>query len=121
MRRKSKIIIIDEQHVVLVSLKHIIEEQEFGFVVATVKNGKEFLEVMEKAQPDLVLVDIETSINDNVEALITALSKNPQMRILIMNEFIDALTKNIKFNNFNHDLLADTLNKKEFEKAVERL
>ncbi len=120
MRKKTKILIIDDQPVVLTSLKYLIEEQGLGHIVATVSTGKELLEVIEKAEPDMVLADIETSINGTVEALKTALSKNPQIRILIMNKFLDTLRKNLKSNNFNHCLHTDTLNKKEFEKAIKR-
>lgn len=73
-----KILIVDDEHLILNGIKLMIEELlSFPFViqVSTANSGKEALSTVEKLQPDLVLTDIRMPVMDGFQ-LIAKLKEN---------------------------------------------
>ncbi len=65
VRRKEKILIIEDTRTTLHIIKHIMEKQ--GFNLITAENGKEGLEKIKQHKPDIILSDIYMPILDGFQ------------------------------------------------------
>ena len=83
-----KIVIIDDDSIVLMSLKTIIEAGGIE-VLATGKSGAEAVELYEKYQPDILLSDIRMEGMDGITAAGQVLEKYPEARVLFLTTFSD--------------------------------
>jgi DNA-binding NarL/FixJ family response regulator len=85
----KKIIITDDHQIFRQGLKSLIVKEEIAEVVAEASNGKEFLDLLTKFHPDLVLMDIGMPEMDGVEATKRALQIDPSLKILVLSNFGD--------------------------------
>ncbi len=83
-----KIVIVDDDSIVLMSLKTIIEAGGIE-VLATGKSGAEAVELYEKYQPDILLSDIRMEGMDGITAAGNVLKKYPEARVLFLTTFSD--------------------------------
>lgn len=83
-----KIVIVDDDSIVLMSLKTIIEAGGIE-VLATGKSGAEAVELYEKYQPDILLSDIRMEGMDGITAAGKVLAKYPEARVLFLTTFSD--------------------------------
>jgi DNA-binding NarL/FixJ family response regulator len=85
----KKIIITDDHKIFRQGLKTLIVKEGIAEVIAEAQNGKEFLELLPKHKPDLVLMDIEMPEMNGVEATRQAISLYPDLKILVLSTFGD--------------------------------
>lgn len=83
-----KIVIVDDDSIVLMSLKTIIEAGGIQ-VLATGKSGAEAVELYEMHQPDILLSDIRMEGMDGITAAGKVLEKYPEARVLFLTTFSD--------------------------------
>jgi len=83
-----RIVIVDDDSIVLMSLKTIIEAGGIQ-VLATGKSGAEAVELYEKYQPDILLSDIRMEGMDGIMAAGMVLEKYPEARVLFLTTFSD--------------------------------
>lgn len=83
-----RIVIVDDDSIVLMSLKTIIEAGGIQ-VLATGKSGAEAVELYEKHQPDILLSDIRMEGMDGIAAAGQVLEKYPEARVLFLTTFSD--------------------------------
>jgi len=83
-----RIVIVDDDSIVLMSLKTIIEAGGIQ-VLATGKSGAEAVELYEKHQPDILLSDIRMEGMDGITAAGMVLEKYPEARVLFLTTFSD--------------------------------
>ena len=83
-----KIVIVDDDSIVLMSLKTIIEAGGIE-VLATGKSGAEAVELYEKYQPDILLSDIRMEGMDGITAAGNVLKKYPDAKVLFLTTFSD--------------------------------
>jgi len=82
-----KIIIVDDHSIFRKSVSLLLAKEKIAEVIADASNGKEFLDLLDKFTPDLVLMDISMPVMDGVEATKNALIKNPDLNILALSSF----------------------------------
>ncbi|MDD5286653.1 MAG: response regulator [Desulfuromonadaceae bacterium] len=63
--RKKKILAVDDEPNILMSIEFILEME--GYEVHTARDGDEALEVAERIRPDLILLDINMPRKDGYE------------------------------------------------------
>ena len=80
----NKIIIVDDHLLFREGIKLLIEKEGFGVVVAEAENGTEFLGLLKKHQPDLVIMDMDMPFMNGLEATKTALKNSPDLKILVL-------------------------------------
>lgn len=85
-----RVIIIDDDVIVSSSLKRIIEVNEDIEVVAIGSDGDQVLELYEKFNPDVVLMDIRMSNTLGTDAARDLLLKYPNAKIIFLTTFSDA-------------------------------
>ena len=84
-----KILIVDDDSLVAVSLKTIIEAGGDAEVLATGHSGAEAVELYRKHHPDILLMDIRMEGMTGLEAGRTILTEDPSARILFLTTFND--------------------------------
>jgi DNA-binding NarL/FixJ family response regulator len=84
MSTKTKIILVDDHLLFREGIKLLIETEGMGVVIAEASNGKEFLDLLQTQDPDLVLMDIEMPVMGGVEATSMAISLKPAVKILLV-------------------------------------
>lgn len=64
----NKVIIVDDDHLVRMSLKMMIDWQAYGFeIVGEASNGKAGLEMVKDLKPDMAIVDVKMPIMDGLQ------------------------------------------------------
>lgn len=84
-----RIIIIDDDSLVSLSLKTILEVQNDLEVVAVGSDGTEAIALYEKHLPDILLMDIRMKNMTGLEAAEKIISKHPDAKILLLTTFSD--------------------------------
>lgn len=88
-QKKYKVILVDDHKLFREGLKFVIMQMDNIEVVAEASNGKEFLEILEYQDADLVLMDIAMPELNGIEATKQALDKRPALKILVLSMFCD--------------------------------
>jgi DNA-binding NarL/FixJ family response regulator len=84
---KRKIILVDDHTLFRNGLRILINTMENYRVVAEAANGKQFLELIDKEIPDLVLMDISMPVMDGIEASTIAHEKYPNLKIITLSMY----------------------------------
>ncbi|HEX7714575.1 MAG TPA: response regulator transcription factor, partial [Bacillota bacterium] len=85
---KIRVLIVDDHNVVRDGLKTLIETRTTDIeVVGTAVNGQEALDVVEKIQPDLVLMDLRLPQLNGVEATRLIRQNYPKIKVLILTSY----------------------------------
>lgn len=84
-----KIIIVDDDLLVAMSLKTILEAGEEIEVLCTGQDGKEAVELYEKYAPDVMLMDIQMKKMSGLDAAEKIIEKDKNAKILLLTTFID--------------------------------
>ena len=83
----TTILIADDQALVRVGLRKILESAGDVEVVAEVENGEEAVAAAARHRPDLVLMDIRMPVLDGIEATRRIAGAHPSTRVLILTTF----------------------------------
>lgn len=84
-----RIIIVDDDLLVAMSLKTILEAGKDIEVLCTGRDGKEAVELYEKYAPDIMLMDIQMKEMSGLEAAEKIIEKDSEAKILLLTTFID--------------------------------
>jgi DNA-binding NarL/FixJ family response regulator len=84
---RRKIIIVDDHTLFRNGLRILINNMEDYQVIAEAANGKQFIEILEKELPDLVLLDINMPVMDGIEAATIAHEKYPELKIITLSMY----------------------------------
>lgn len=84
-----RVVVVDDDKLVAISLKTILEADEAITVVGTGHNGKEAIALFQEMRPDVLLMDIRMEIMSGLEAAEHILQDNPNARILFLTTFSD--------------------------------
>ena len=83
------IIVIDDDRLVAMSLKTILENADDIHVVATGHSGPDAIALYEQNRPDVILMDIRMEGMTGIEAGKLILAKYPEAKILYLTTFSD--------------------------------
>jgi DNA-binding NarL/FixJ family response regulator len=89
MNSKVKLLIVDDHDIFRQGVKMLLNNDSAVEVIGEACNGKEFLDVVEKLAPDVVLMDIAMPVMDGIEASKLAHEKFPNLKILALTMFGD--------------------------------
>jgi len=114
----NKIIIVDDHSLFREGIKLLIENEGLGKIIAEAENGLEFLTLMEKHNPDLVIMDIEMPVMGGLEATHKAKELRPDIKILTLTMLSDKTNYFEMVNAGAMGFVLKTAGKTEFEKAI---
>lgn len=84
-----KVVVIDDDSLVAISLKTILEASGKIEVTAIGKDGKEAFSLYQKEMPDVLLMDIRMKEMNGIEAGKQVLKDFPEAKILYLTTFLD--------------------------------
>jgi len=113
-----RIIIVDDHDIFRDGVKSLLIMENIADVIAEASNGKEFLELLETQQPDLVLMDIDMPVMNGVEATRIAVEKYPYLNILVLTMFGDEHYYYQMIEAGAKGFILKSSNKSELEKAI---
>ncbi|MFZ5986154.1 MAG: response regulator [Bacillota bacterium] len=85
-----KVLIVDDDALIRDGLKILLEFEEDIEVVGAVANGYDAVKMCEKAQPDIVLMDIRMPVMDGVQATKQIKQQYKDIKVLMLTTFKDA-------------------------------
>ena len=84
-----RIVVVDDDTLVAMSLKTILEAKGEFTVVATGDSGEEAIRLYRKHQPEILLLDIQMKGMSGLEAASQILTEFPEAKILFLTTFSD--------------------------------
>lgn len=84
-----KVVVVDDDQLVAISLKTILESDPQVTVAATGNDGKDAVALYESERPDVLLLDIQMKEMSGLEAAEQILEKDPAAKILFLTTFSD--------------------------------
>jgi DNA-binding NarL/FixJ family response regulator len=87
MKDKIRIAIAEDQQIFRNGLKLLLKENSDITIVGEAANGEEILDLLDKKEVDIVLMDIKMPIMDGIEATQIALRKFPDLKVIVLSMF----------------------------------
>ena len=87
--KKIRVLIVEDQAVVREGLAAILSYQTDIEVVGQAKDGKEAVDLCEKAQPEVILLDLVMPRQDGLTTIPILKEKLPHVHILVLTSFAD--------------------------------
>ncbi len=84
---KRKVVIVDDHTLFRNGLRILLNTLEDYQVVGEAANGRQFLDLLEKSVPDLVLLDINMPVMDGIEAATIAQKLYPDLKIITLSMY----------------------------------
>lgn len=85
MSNPIKVVIVDDHPMVAEGIQSILESYDDISVLATLSNGREALEAMERLTPDVVLMDLNMPEIGGLTATEMLLERQPDLHVLILS------------------------------------
>ncbi len=80
-----RVVLADDHSIVRAGIRSILQNLDGIDVVGEAVNGSEALELVEKMQPDVVLVDISMPVMNGLEATVRVTKAFPKVRVIIFS------------------------------------
>ncbi len=90
MSEKIKIVLVDDHDVVRRGLSSYLNITKDIIIVGEASNGQEAIEVCERTEPDIVLMDLVMPVKDGIQATKDILALYPKMKIIALTSFKEA-------------------------------
>ena len=84
----DRVLIVDDQTVVREGLAAILSTDEEIKVVGLAADGREALDLVPEAQPDVVLMDLKMPVLNGVQATQRLRQAYPQVRVLVLTTYV---------------------------------
>jgi two-component system response regulator YesN len=82
------ILIVDDDALVRMNLKSIIEWEKEGFIITgEAENGKKGLELILRDKPDIVITDVKMPIMDGLEMIRSARAESEGVRFIVLSSY----------------------------------
>jgi two-component system response regulator YesN len=82
------IVIVDDDAVVRMNLKSVIEWEKEGFVITgEAENGKKGLELILRDKPDIVITDVKMPVMDGLEMIRKARAEDESVRFIVLSSY----------------------------------
>jgi len=118
MRETTKIAIVDDHSMFREGIKLLIEMEGLGEVAVEADNGQEFLKLLEKQNPDLVLMDIDMPVMNGIETTKKAISIKPDLKIIALSMLGEKDNYSAMIKAGAMGFVLKTSGKQELEKAI---
>ena len=97
MKNKYKILIVDEEEVVLSTLKKTLEQE--GYIVETAQSGTNAFEKVKSDKYHIVLINVVMPDMDGLELLREIKKSDPMTQIIMMTDFstMDKILRSLEY------------------------
>lgn len=87
--KKIKVMIVEDQEIIRKSLSIVLNLHDDIDVIGTAENGAVAVEIAQRLQPDILLMDVQMPIMDGVEATERIKRRLPQAKVIMLTTFQD--------------------------------
>ncbi len=117
--KKIKILLIDNQEIFRIGLRHIIGKLKYTELIGEFDNANDFLNFLDKDKPDIVFIDIELPGMNGIEASELALKNYNNLKIVALTtcENEECIQRMIDIGAKGY--LIKNINKEGLEKAIQ--
>ena len=84
---RTSIVLVDDQHLLRMGFRMVLEAQPDLEVVGEASDGREGLDLVRSRRPDVVLMDVRMPVLDGVEATRRLVSEGASSRVIILTTF----------------------------------
>ncbi|HNW57333.1 MAG TPA: response regulator transcription factor [Bacteroidales bacterium] len=118
MRKTYDIIVVDDHCMFRDALKYLLAQSDCFNVIAEFSNGREFLDMIDEYEADLILMDIYMPVYDGIDTTREAVKKHPGLKVLAltMSEEEESYYKMLEAGA--HGYILKTSGSKELFKAI---
>lgn len=118
---KPKIIIVDDHLIFRQGLTSIITSENIATVIGEASNGIDFMELISKQKPDLVLMDIDMPHMNGLDATEKAIKLIPDLKIIVFSMFSDEEYYHKMIERGVKGFILKTSGITELEKAIQEV
>jgi NarL family two-component system response regulator LiaR len=87
MTEKIHVLVADDQAIVRKGIHALLATEANIEVIGEAENGKEAIKLVEKLNPDVILMDLQMPEMDGIEAISHITASKPNARILVLTSF----------------------------------
>ncbi len=116
MNDKKKILVVDDEESIHLLYKEELEEE--GYSVQSAMNGEEALDLFEKIEPSLVILDINMPGMDGIEVLRKMKEQRPDIPVILSSAYPEY--KQDLASWASDDYIVKSFNLDELKKSVKR-
>ena len=116
--RNIKVAIADDHNMFRKGMMSLLKDYKGMKVVIEAGNGKELLAALKYTPCDVVLMDIEMPEMDGIEATERALSRYPELKVLVMSQYDEQNLILHVVDKGAHGYLLKTADPEEVEQAI---
>jgi DNA-binding NarL/FixJ family response regulator len=81
------IAIVEDHTLFREGIKTLLQKVDTFKIIAEFSNGKEYIDDLDKINPDIVLMDIEMPVMNGIEASKLSLKKKPEVKIIVLSMY----------------------------------
>ncbi len=112
-------IIVDDEYLIRHAIRNLIDWNGLGFeIIAEASDGLEALELVDRCQPELIILDINIPLLDGIKVADKVRRKYPHVKIIVLTGYdtFDYIQRCMRAGVM--DYVVKPLEKDEFQKAV---
>lgn len=121
MEKKIEVIIVDDHEIFRNGLKMVINRFHDTKIIAEASNGRDFLALLDKHTPDIILMDIEMPVMNGIDATKIALNTFPDLKIIVLTMFNDEAYIQNMIDLGVKGFLIKNINKQDLNKAIQKV
>ncbi|MDP3444487.1 MAG: response regulator transcription factor [Ignavibacteria bacterium] len=114
-----KIVLVDDHAIFLKGLSMMLNECSMFKVVGEAENGLEFLRLLEKITPDVVLIDIKMPVMNGIDATKIAIEKYPSLKIMALTMFSEHKYLRMMAAAGANGFIQKSIGKEELEHSIQ--
>jgi len=119
MAEKIKVMIVDDHEIFRNGLKMVLGKLKYVEVAGEATDGKEFIDMLDDVNADIVFMDIEMPELNGVDATKVALKKYPKLKIIALTMFGDDEYIQSMLDAGAKGFLMKNINKETLDKAIQ--
>ena len=116
-KKKKKIFVIDDDHNILKLLE--VTLKEWAYEVVTSDNGIDWMQIIERETPDLILLDIKLPGLDGM-SICSEITTSYNMPVIMISVIDDKLVKNTSNELGASEYITKPIDNKELKTKIER-
>ena len=116
-----QIYLVDDHSIFLKGLTLLLNELPEFKVIGEAANGMDFLQDLDRVQPDVVLMDIRMPVMNGIEATRKAIEKYPSMKIIALTMFGEHKYYKLMAEAGARGFMQKDIKKEELVEAIKRV
>ena len=100
--KRSTVLLVDDTVEIRYLLRMLLANVRLCQVVGEAQNGQEAVELAERLEPDIVILDVAMPVMDGLEALPRIREVSPETKVIVYSSFPEAREKVMDLGAFRY-------------------